>query len=70
MHNFMQVYNNHLQVEKVRVKEWQNYVKIYKIVDAIIEKEKASLQHVTLEELLAILNRTQEATTVVKQMQA
>ena len=54
----------------MRVKEWQNYVKIYKIVDAIIEKEKASLQHVTLEELLAILNRTQEATTVVKQMQA
>ena len=42
----------------------------YNFIDDIIEKEKASLQDVTLEELQAILNTTQKAITGVEQMQA
>ena len=42
----------------------------YNFVDDIIEEEKASLQDVTLEELQAILNSTQEAIAGVEQMQA
>ena len=42
----------------------------YNFVDDIIEEEKASLQDVTLEELQAILNSTQEAITGVEQLQA